>query len=83
MALRIVYELAASIGIPIIAIGGISTTEDALEFLFAGASAIQVGTASFIDPLAAHHVRVGIENYCEAHQLNASDLIGLAQAAKK
>ena len=83
VALRIVYELAASIGIPIIAIGGISTTEDALEFLFAGASAIQVGTASFIDPLAAHHVRVGIENYCEAHQLNASDLIGLAQAAKK
>ena len=83
VALRIVYELAGAIGIPIIAIGGISTTEDALEFLFAGACAIQVGTASFIDPLAAHHVRLGIENYCETHQLNASDLIGLAQAAKK
>jgi dihydroorotate dehydrogenase (NAD+) catalytic subunit len=58
-----VWQVANAVKIPVIGMGGISSASDALEFLLAGASAIQVGTASFIDPTASVNVLEGIESY--------------------
>ena len=63
VALRMVWQVANAVKIPVIGMGGIMTTSDALEFLLAGASAVQIGTASFIDPQASIKVLEGIENY--------------------
>jgi dihydroorotate dehydrogenase (NAD+) catalytic subunit len=63
VALRMVWQVAKAVKIPVIGIGGIMNADDALEFLMAGASAIQIGTASFIDPQASLKVLEGIENY--------------------
>lgn len=76
IALRMVWELARAVRIPVIGIGGISTAKDALSFLAAGASAVQVGTASFVDPCAALNVLLGLERFCEERKCNARDLIG-------
>lgn len=76
LALRMVWDLARSVKIPIIGIGGIATGEDAIEFLLAGASAVQVGTASFADPLASKKVLTEVESYCAERSLSARDLIG-------
>ena len=76
LALRMVWDLARSVKIPIIGIGGIATGEDAIEFLLAGASAVQVGTASFADPLASKKVLAELETYCAERSLTARDLIG-------
>jgi dihydroorotate dehydrogenase (NAD+) catalytic subunit len=80
IAVRIVYELASALNIPVIGIGGIATARDALEFLLAGARAVQVGTASFQDPAAARRIMDGIASYCQQHQLSVEDLIGKARA---
>jgi len=66
VALRMVWQVARAVSIPVIGIGGIMTADDALEFILAGASAIQVGTASFIDPQASVKILEGIENYLSA-----------------
>jgi dihydroorotate dehydrogenase (NAD+) catalytic subunit len=63
VALRMVWQVASSVKIPVIGMGGIMTASDALEFLLAGATAVQVGTASFIDPQASIKILEGIENY--------------------
>jgi dihydroorotate dehydrogenase (NAD+) catalytic subunit len=63
VALRMVWQVAKAVKIPVIGMGGIMNTSDALEFLMAGASAIQVGTASFIDPQISVKILEGIENY--------------------
>jgi dihydroorotate dehydrogenase (NAD+) catalytic subunit len=63
VALRMVWQVANSVRIPVIGMGGIMTTSDALEFLLAGATAVQIGTASFIDPRASVKILEGIENY--------------------
>jgi dihydroorotate dehydrogenase (NAD+) catalytic subunit len=63
IALRMVWQVAKAVRIPVIGMGGIMTTSDALEFLLAGASAVQIGTASFIDPQASIKILEGIENY--------------------
>lgn len=76
IALRIVWELARAVQIPIIGIGGIATASDAIEFLLAGATAVQVGTASFADPLASKKVKDGIRAYCERRGIAARDLVG-------
>lgn len=65
IALRMVYEVAKSVDIPIIGMGGIMNTEDAIKFLLAGASAIAIGTANFIDPLAPLKILQGIEEYMQ------------------
>jgi dihydroorotate dehydrogenase (NAD+) catalytic subunit len=65
IALRMVWQVAKSVNIPVIGIGGIMNTSDALEFILAGASAVQVGTASFIDPQASIKILEGIEKYVE------------------
>ena len=62
--------------IPIIGIGGISSWQDAVEYLLAGASAIQVGTASFVDPLASKRVLDGLDRYCDQRGVSARELIG-------
>jgi dihydroorotate dehydrogenase (NAD+) catalytic subunit len=63
VALRMVWQVARAVKIPVIGIGGIMSSSDALEFFLAGASAVQVGTASFIDPQASVKIVDGIENY--------------------
>ena len=65
VALRMVWQVAQAVNIPVIGIGGIMNANDALEFFLAGASAIQVGTASFIDPRESVRILEGIENYLE------------------
>jgi dihydroorotate dehydrogenase (NAD+) catalytic subunit len=71
-----VWELARTVTIPVIGIGGIASAEDAVEFLLAGATAVQVGTASFLDPTAAKTIKDGLARYCSARGLAARDLIG-------
>ncbi len=63
IALRMVWQVASAVTIPVIGIGGIGTAEDAIEFLLAGASAVQVGTANFYNPAATGEILTGIETY--------------------
>ena len=80
LALRAVWQCAGVVQIPIIGIGGITTADDAIEFLLAGASAIQVGTATFVRPDAATSVVQGIKRYLSEHNLSSpTQLIGLAR----
>lgn len=76
IALRMVWELSRAVKIPVIGIGGVATAEDAIEFMLAGATAIQVGTASFVDPLASKKVLDGLAAYCAERGIAARDLIG-------
>jgi dihydroorotate dehydrogenase (NAD+) catalytic subunit len=69
IALRMVYETARTVSIPILGLGGIVTPEDAVEFLLAGATAIQVGTASYADPRATERLARGLESWCRSHQV--------------
>jgi len=77
VALRIVHELARAVRIPLVGVGGIMTGEDALEFLVCGASAVQVGTATFYDPRAPLRVAEEMAHWCRAHRVHAvRDMIG-------
>ena len=76
IALRMVWELARAVKIPVIGIGGVATAEDAIEFLLAGATAVQVGTANFADPMASKKILDGLAAYCGARGIAARDLIG-------
>jgi dihydroorotate dehydrogenase (NAD+) catalytic subunit len=77
IALRMVYQAARALRIPVIGLGGIVTGEDAAEFLIAGASAVQVGTASFWDPAATARVAHELAGFLAAHKIaRASDLVG-------
>jgi len=77
LAVRLVYQTARAVSIPVIGIGGIVSARDALEFLIAGASAIQVGTANFIDPLASAKVVRGLEEFCAEQGLaSIRELVG-------
>jgi dihydroorotate dehydrogenase (subfamily 1) family protein len=77
VALRMVWQVANNVKIPVIGLGGISSATDAVEFILAGASAIEIGTANFIDPAISAKVAFGINDYCERHGFeNVSDLIG-------
>ena len=71
IAVRMVYECRQKIRIPIIGMGGIATASDALEFIIAGAAAVQVGTANFADPLIWPKLLDGIRSYGERHGINA------------
>ena len=77
VALRMVHELARAVRIPLVGVGGIMTGEDALEFLVCGASAVQVGTATFYDPRAPVRIAEEMTRWCRAHGVHAlSDVIG-------
>lgn len=77
VALRMVWQVAKAVNIPVIGLGGIMTAEDAIEFLMAGASAIEVGTANFINPQISEQLVSGIEAWLDAHHCAAvSDIVG-------
>jgi dihydroorotate dehydrogenase (NAD+) catalytic subunit len=69
IAVRMVWEAARAVRIPILGLGGITTPEDAVEFLLAGATAVQVGTASFADPRAVERIAKGLEAWCQRHHV--------------
>jgi len=84
IALRMVYETARAVRIPIIGIGGIVTPEDAVEFLLAGATAIQVGTASYADPRATERLAKGLESWCRSHNVEkVSTLTGAIEISRE
>jgi dihydroorotate dehydrogenase (NAD+) catalytic subunit len=77
VALRMVYRVAQAVKVPIVGIGGIMAAEDALEFLIAGAQAVAVGTANFVDPTSCIQIIEGIEAYLQRHRIpRLQDLIG-------
>jgi len=77
IAVRMVYECAQQVRIPVIGIGGISSARDVLEFLIAGATAVQVGTANFIDPFIWPKLLSGVEDYMARHRVErVVDLVG-------
>lgn len=77
IAVRMVYEASRAVKIPVIGMGGITCAEDAVEFLMAGASAVQVGTQNFTDTLACPKIIAGLEAWCAAHGVErVSDLVG-------
>jgi dihydroorotate dehydrogenase (NAD+) catalytic subunit len=75
LALRLVHQAARAVRIPVIGIGGIASTEDALEFLIAGARAIQVGTANFYAPETALRIVNGIADYCERRKVHLEQVV--------
>ncbi|HYE24245.1 MAG TPA: dihydroorotate dehydrogenase [Clostridia bacterium] len=77
IAVRMVYEVAHSVNIPVLGMGGISTAEDVVEFMLAGAAAVQVGTANFWDPCACEKLVNALERWCVEHRVKKiTDLIG-------
>lgn len=69
IAVRMVYEAAKAVKIPVVGMGGIVRAEDAVEFMMAGATAVQVGTASYADPRAVENIADGMRKWCSAHQV--------------
>jgi dihydroorotate dehydrogenase (NAD+) catalytic subunit len=77
VALRMVWQVAKSVKVPVVGMGGIMNATDAIEFLLAGATAIQIGTANFIDPTVSIKVLEGIEDYLKRHNFSSvNDIIG-------
>ena len=77
VALRMVWETCKAVSIPVVGIGGIASTEDAIEFLIAGARAVQIGTANFYDPAVSERVAQGLAQYCASHDIeDINEIIG-------
>jgi len=75
-----VWQVYNAVKVPVVGMGGIMNANDAIEFFIAGASAIQIGTANFIDPLATQHTLTGIDDYLERHKFKSiKDIIGCLQ----
>jgi len=84
IAVRMVWECRQAVKLPILGMGGIATIEDALEFIIAGASAVQVGTANFVDPLLWQPLVQGLEAYMGRHKISrVSDLVGTLSIPQK
>ena len=84
IALRMVWQTAQAVKVPIIGMGGIASATDAIEFLLAGASAVEVGTYNFVDPSVTTQIVDGIEDYMRRHGFtDVQDLIGALQIPKK
>ena len=80
IAVRMTYEAAQAVKIPVIGMGGITCAEDAIEFLMAGATAVQVGTANFTDPYVMPKIIDGLNAWCDKHNVaNVSELTGTLQ----
>jgi dihydroorotate dehydrogenase (NAD+) catalytic subunit len=71
IAVRMVYEAARAVKIPVVGMGGILRAEDAVEFMLAGATAVQVGTASYADPRAVENIAGGLKKWCAGHEVGA------------
>ena len=83
IALRMVYETARAVSIPIIGMGGITTPEDVVEFMLAGAAAVEVGTASYADPRAVERLARGLESWCRGHGVErVASLTGALEIAR-
>jgi dihydroorotate dehydrogenase (NAD+) catalytic subunit len=83
IAVRMVYEAWRTVSIPILGMGGIMRAEDAVEFLLAGATAVQVGTASYADPRATERIAKGLETWCtHQHVAAVTDLTGAIQTSE-
>ncbi len=81
VALRMVWQVARAVAIPVVGLGGIMTAEDAIAFLMAGATAIEVGTANFIDPAVTIKIRDGINSWLDAHGCKSvTEIIGALEA---
>jgi len=81
IAVRMVYEVAKAVDVPLIGIGGIASATDALEFIIAGATAIQIGTANYYDPMVTVKVIDGLSAHCQSHDIEAlGSLIGSIMA---
>ncbi len=81
VALRMVWQVARAVSIPVVGLGGIMTAEDAIAFLMAGATAIEVGTANFIDPAVTIKIRDGISSWLDAHGCKSvKEIIGALEA---
>ena len=81
VALRMVWQVARAVKIPVIGLGGISSAQDAIEFLMAGATAIEIGTANFIDPAIAYKVKTGINDWLDSHGCaSVQEIIGAVNA---
>jgi dihydroorotate dehydrogenase (NAD+) catalytic subunit len=84
IAVRMVWECSQAVKLPVIGMGGIATAEDALEFLIAGASAVQVGTANFVDPFIWSKILDGMSAYFERHAITrVADLVGQIDLGQK
>jgi len=84
IAVRMVYEASKAVSIPIIGLGGIITPEDAVEFMLAGATAIQVGTASYADPRATERLAKGLASWCRSHHVErVASLTGALELPQK
>lgn len=80
VAVRMVWQVAKAVDIPVIGLGGISTAADAIEFLMAGASAIEIGTANFLDPAVTIKVRDGINQWLDDHGCKSlSEIVGVVK----
>ena len=80
IAVRMVYEAANAVNVPIIGMGGIATAEDAIEMLLVGASAVSVGTANFYNPAVTMEIVDGIEKYMEAQGFTSvTDMVGIVK----
>lgn len=78
VALRMVYDVYHAVKIPVIGLGGISSAKDAIEFIMCGATAVEIGTANFIDPSITVKVRDGINEWLDAHNINdVNDIVGV------
>jgi dihydroorotate dehydrogenase (NAD+) catalytic subunit len=75
IAVRMVYEVSKAVKIPIVGMGGILRAEDAVEFMLAGATAVQVGTASYADPRAVENIANGLKRWCAAHDIAQVSLL--------
>jgi dihydroorotate dehydrogenase (NAD+) catalytic subunit len=77
---RMVYQVAAAVSVPIVGVGGVTCTEDALQYLLAGATAVQVGTANFVNPRTALEIADGLASYLQAHGIaDIAELVGAAR----
>ena len=80
VAVRMVWQVAKAVDIPVIGLGGISTAADAIEFFMAGASAIEIGTANFLDPAVTIKVRDGINQWLDDHGCKSlSEIVGVVK----
>src|SRR6188508_1883348 len=84
IAIRMVWECRNAVKLPILGMGGIASAEDALEFIIAGASAVQIGTANFVDPFIWNKVIAGIDDYLTRHKIaRVADLVGTMETVKR
>ncbi|MBO4599610.1 MAG: dihydroorotate dehydrogenase [Bacteroidales bacterium] len=78
VAVRMVWQVSHAVQIPVVGLGGITSAADALEFLMAGAKAVEVGTANFLDPTVTVKIVDGLEDYCQRHHIDdINDIIGI------